>query len=85
MGKLFTFTTSAFRDDSLIAMPGFSHRSQPFKTLVTWYPFEEWKVRVYLYARNRSHACRQLLRAGCNDARDLNDGQSATLPNCIKF
>ena len=83
--KLFSFTTGAFSDDALIDMPGFSHRSQPFKVRVSWYPFEEYKVRVWLYARNRTQAIRQLLKAGRNDVRDLNEGTTVTKDNAPKF
>ncbi len=81
--KLFAFTTAAFCDDALVDMPGFSHRSQPFKTRVNWYPFEEWRVRVWLYAKNRTHAVRQLLKAGRNDVRDLDSGQKCEVPKCL--
>lgn len=83
--KLFSFTTAAFCDDSLVSMPGFSHRSQPFKIRVTWYPFEEWRVRVWLYAPHRRHATKQLLRAGRADVRDLNDGTKCTGAKAPKF
>ena len=82
--RLFTFKTGAFSDESLVEMPGFSHRSQPFKQHVTWYPFEEWFVTVYLYAQNRSHAVRQLLKVGRNDVRDLDGGRRCETPECMK-
>lgn len=82
--KLFTCTTGAFSDEALVEMRGFSHRSQPFKVRVSWYPFEQWTVRVYLYARNRSDAVKQLLRAGLSDVRDLDGGARCNVPTCIK-
>lgn len=54
-------------------MAGFSHRSQPEQVRVTWYPFQEWRVRVYFYARNRRDASKQL-RNVCG-VRDLDDGK----------
>ena len=81
--KCFSFTTAAFCDEDLVDMPGFSHRSQPFKRTCTWYPFEEWRVRVWLFAKNRSTAGKQLLRVGRNDVRDLDDGVKRPVPECI--
>lgn len=72
--KLFTCVASAFSDEALCSMPGFSHRSQPENVRVSWYPFEEWKVRVYLYAKNRREALKQLRDVA--GVRDLNDGQT---------
>jgi hypothetical protein len=81
--KLFSFTCPAFGDDRLVEMRGFSHRSQPFKIQVTWYPFEEWYVKAHLYAKNRREAVRQLTRAGVN-ARDLTDGRTVKEhPLCV--
>lgn len=81
--KLFSFSTAAFCDDQLVEMAGFSHRSQPFKKRVNWYPFEEWTILVWLYARNRRHAIKQLLKAGRNDVRDLDDGRRCETPKCM--
>ena len=81
--KLFTCTVSAFSDDALVGMPGFSHRGQPEKSRVSWYPFEEWRVRVHLFARHRSHACAQLTRAGAPNVRDLDSGRVAEVPASI--
>jgi len=83
MIRRYTCTTGAFSDDSLVEMPGFSHRSQPFKVRTYHYPFEEWTVRVWLYARNRSHAIRQLLKVGRNDVRDLDGGNRCEVPKCM--
>jgi hypothetical protein len=73
--KRFQFTCSAFQDDSLVSMPGFSHRSQPFKVRVCWYPFEEWFIKAWVYARNRRHAVKQLERNGIANVRDLDEGK----------
>jgi hypothetical protein len=82
--KLFTATTGAFCDDALVEMPGFSHRSQPFNRRVLWYPWEEATIRVWLYAKNRSDATRQLVKiAGRRDIRDLSDGAPCKTPECI--
>lgn len=82
--KLFTFTCAAFNDDALVSMRGFSHRGQPFKERVCWYPFEEWKVRAWLYAANRRDATRQLERAGVVDVRDLDGGRRVVnVPACV--
>ncbi len=79
--KLFSGKCSAFTDDALCEMPGFSHRSQPEKVRVCWYPFEEWFVRFQVFARNRSHAIRQLRHVG--NVRDLDDGTLRECPDCI--
>lgn len=79
--KLFSCTTNAFQDDNLCEMPGFSHRSQPTKQRTYSYPFEEWKVKVWLFARNRSHAVKQLRH--CAEVRDLDGGTSREAPACI--
>lgn len=79
--KLFTCTASAFTDESLTEMPGFSHRSQPSQARVYWYPFEEWRVKVYLFARNRSHAVKQLRHTAA--VRDLDDGSLHEVLACI--
>jgi len=83
--KLFSCTTGDLCDEHLVEMPGFSHRSQPFKVRVSWYPFEDYKVRVWFYARNRSHAVKQLVNiAGRKDVRDLDSGSKCAVPDCMK-
>ena len=79
--KLFSFRCPAFQDDTLCIVPGFSHRSQPEITRVLWYPFKEWWVRGWIYARNRSHAVKQLRYVG--NVRDLDGGVKCTVPACI--
>ena len=79
--KLFTFRCSAFADETLVELPGFSHRSQPEKVRTSWYPFEEWTVKAYLFAKNRTMAAKFAARvSGC---RDLDGGRVAVVPDCI--
>ena len=73
--KMFHCTASAFQDENLIDMPGFSHRSQPKKRKSYSYPFEEYFTDVWIYAKNRSHAVKQL-RIVAN-VRDLDSGSRA--------
>jgi len=82
--KTFTATVSAFVDDCLVSMPGFSHRGQPFKVQTFMYPFEERKVKAHFFAPNRTKALRQLSRVGVHDIRDLDGGVMANVPNCIQ-
>ncbi len=79
--KLFSGRCSAFSDESLCLMPGFSHRSQPEKVRVCWYPFEEHMVRFWVFARNRSHALKQLRHVA--NVRDLDSGIPSNAPESI--
>ncbi len=79
--KLFSFTCTHFQDDELCSIPGFSHRSQPEKVRTYSYPFEEYRVRVWLYARHRTHAvklCRHIANIS-----SLDGGSKLAVPDCI--
>lgn len=71
--KLFSFTCDWPSDESLCEMQGFSHRGQPYKERVFYYPFEQWKVRAYLRAKHRRDATKQLRFVP--NVRDLDGGK----------
>lgn len=66
--KLFSFTTKANCDDSLVSIPSFEFRSQPFQS------GDDWFVRAHIKAYNRREAVKLINRAGLY-CRDLNDGK----------
>ena len=65
-----------FALENAVALPGWSHAdgSGWQKIRVGWYPFEEWSRKIYLRAKHRTDAAKQLDRAGLH-TRDLDGGR----------
>ena len=77
--KLFECTVAAFgNDEACVSMPGFASYNPPEMR------FGEMRRIVYLYARNRTHAAKQLATAGLGSVRDLVLRGNYDCPECMK-